>query len=84
MQAIHHRIPLQVGVLEVRVTEVEEAGLDVLLEVLMIVVEEEVVAEVAAVEEDDYVLFASSFAFDNGGKSSIARFMFALSNSKSP
>ena len=50
----------------------------------MTVVEEEVVAEVAAVEEDDYVLFASSFAFDNGGKSSIARFMFALSNSKSP
>ena len=43
----------------------------------MTVVEEEVVAEVAAVEEDDYVLFASSFAFDNGGKSSIARFMFA-------
>ena len=84
MQAIHHRIPLQVGVLVVRVTEVEEAGLDGLPEVLMIVVEEEVVAEVAAVEEDDYVLFASSFAFDNGGKSSIARFMFALSNSKSP
>ena len=84
MQANHHRIPLQVGVLVVRVTEVEEAGLDGPLEVLMIVVEEEVVAEVAAVEEDDYVLFASSFAFDNGGKSSIARFMFALSNSKSP
>ena len=33
MQAIHHRIPLQVGVLVVRVTEVEEAGLDGLLEV---------------------------------------------------
>ena len=84
MQAIHHRIPLQVGVLVVRVTEVEEAGLDGPLEVLMIVVEEEVVAEVAAVEEDDYVLFVSSFAIENGGKSSIARFMFALSNSKSP
>ncbi len=81
---IRHLIPLQVGYLVVRVTEVKEVGLDALPEVLMMVVEEEVVGEVAAVEEDDYVLFASSLTFDNGGKSSIARFMFALSNSKSP